>query len=259
MSGVPEPLHSSLQAPSQELSSIKSSPSVLTSFSRGVLTRVTEPQRSSTRSCYDAKWLTFTRWAAEHDVDSTSPSISQIADFMLFLFEDRKLQPSTIQGYRTALADRLDPSQNLNVGSDVFLSRLLRSFFRDRPETLRSLPPWNLNLVLHVLSGEPFEPLRLAQPKFLTIKTVFLVALASGHRRSKLQALTRDRVCHTPDWSHVTLKPDPSFLAKNQDPASTVAAFSPVVIPALPEQSVLCPVRALKVYLQVTDGYRGQR
>lgn len=249
------PLHQPVQ-----LSGVsRDSTSVLSSFSSEVFTRVSAPQRASTRACYDAKWQVFTRWASEHDVDPMSPSMSQIADFMLFLFEDKKLQPSTIQGYRTALADRLDASANLNVGSDLFLSRLLRSFFRDRPKTLRNLPPWNLNLVLHVLSGEPFEPLRLAQFKFLTIKTVFLIALASGHRRSELHALSRERVSHTPDWSHVTLKPDPSFLAKNQDPASTVAAFAPVVIPALPEQSVLCPVRALKVYLQVSDGYRGQR
>ena len=47
------------------------------------------------------------------------PSVSQIADFLLYLFKERKLQPSTIEGYRTAIADmagndRLNISKNEN-------------------------------------------------------------------------------------------------------------------------------------------------
>ena len=42
---------------------------------------------------------------------------SPIVDFLLHLFQDRKLQPSTIEGYRTAIADMVG-NDKLNVSKD---------------------------------------------------------------------------------------------------------------------------------------------
>ena len=52
-----------------------------------------------------------------------------IADFLLHLFEEKNLQPSTIDGYRSAIADKLgnDP---VNISKDENLTRLLDSFQR---------------------------------------------------------------------------------------------------------------------------------
>ena len=41
----------------------------------------------------------FVKWSESNQVDFRSPSIKQIADFLLFLFQERHLQPSTIDGY----------------------------------------------------------------------------------------------------------------------------------------------------------------
>ena len=40
-----------------------------------------------------------------------------IADFLRYLFQDRKLQPGTIDGYRSAIADKLGNS-SINVSKD---------------------------------------------------------------------------------------------------------------------------------------------
>jgi hypothetical protein len=40
---------------------------------------------------------------------------------------------------------------------------------------------------------EPFEPMDRASLKFVTLKTVFLVALATAQRRSELHALSMKR------------------------------------------------------------------
>ena len=40
-------------------------------------------------------------------MDFETPSINQIAEFFLYLFQERKLQPSTIVGYRTTIADKV--------------------------------------------------------------------------------------------------------------------------------------------------------
>ena len=74
-------------------------------FSDEVAARIEAPQRESTRAVYKSKWTIFTKWCESHEVDFRSPSVNQIADFLLYLFKERNLQPSTIEGYRTAIAD----------------------------------------------------------------------------------------------------------------------------------------------------------
>ena len=107
----------------------------------------------------------------------------------------------------------------------------------------------------------PFEPLGIAELKFLTWKTCFLVTLASGQRRSEIHALVRSRVHHQTNWQSVSMQPSRDFLAKNQLASSSVISFQPVVIPSLSktlgpdleQDKTLCPVRALRYYLSRTE------
>ena len=71
-----------------------------------------------------------------NQVDFGSPSVNQIADFLLYLFKERKLQPSTIEGYRTAIADMVG-NQKFSISKDENLNRLLDSFHRDKPKGRR--------------------------------------------------------------------------------------------------------------------------
>ena len=232
-------------------------------FSSPVASRIEAPQRRSTRTVYEAKWAVFVRWCETSQVDFRNPSIKQIADFLLHLFQEKNLQPSTIDGYRSAIADKLG-NTSVNVGKDENLSRLLDSFHRDRPKGRRGVPAWNLCLVLHQLTKAPFEPLRKASLKHLTFKTVFLLALASGKRRSEIHAWLNKNIRHQADWSKVSLYPSPSFLAKNHLAKEGPECVAPVVIPALAptldkslkEDRSLCPVRALRYYLDKTQDLR---
>ena len=175
----------------------------------------------------------------------------------------KNLQPSTIDGYRSAIADKLG-NITLNVSKDENLTRLLDSFHRDRPKGRRGIPSWNLSLVLHQLTKAPFEPLREASLKHLTFKTVFLLALGSGKRRSEIHAWQRKNIRHQSDWSKVSLFPSPSFLSKNQRAKEGPESVAPVVIPALAptldrslkSDKSLCPVRALRYYLDRTSEMR---
>ena len=56
-----------------------------------------------------------------------APPVKSVADFLMYLFQDRKLQPSTIDGYRSAIADSLE-NLPINVSKDENLTRLLDSF-----------------------------------------------------------------------------------------------------------------------------------
>ena len=114
-------------------------------FSEAVATRIEALQRGSTRSVYEAKWAIFTKWCITNQVDFRASPVKSVADFLMYLFEDRKLQPSTIDGYRSAIADKLGNS-TLNISKDENLTRLLDSFHRDRPKGRRGIPSWNLSL-----------------------------------------------------------------------------------------------------------------
>ena len=266
-----EPVDSTVQWPSpQELESSESAclaPRASSirrqGFSEEVATRIEAPQRSSTRAVYKSKWAIFVKWCGSNQVDFRAPSLKQVADFLLYLFKERQLQPSTIEGYRTAIADMVgnDP---VHFGKDESLTRLLDSFHRDKPKGRRGVPAWNLSLVLHQLTKAPFEPMRKASLKHLTFKTVFLLALGSGKRRSEIHAWLYRNIRHQENWSQVSLYPSPSFLSKNQLARDGPAAVAPVVIPALApsldrslkEDKSLCPVRALRYYLDRTKDLR---
>ena len=201
----------------------------------------------------------FLQSGASHQVDFRAPPVKSVADFLMYLFEDRKLQPSTIDGYRSAIADKLGNS-TLNISKDENLTRLLDSFHRDRPKGRRGIPSCNLSLVLHPLTKAPFEPIKEASLKYLTFKTVFLLA----QRRSEIHAWQHRNIRHQSDWSKVSLYPSPSFLSKNQLAKEGPECVAPVVIPALAptlDRSLksdrsLCPVRALHYYLDRTSDIR---
>ena len=62
-------------------------------FSEAVAAQIEAPQRGSTRSVYEVKWKIFTKWCVSNWVDFRSPPVKSLADFLLYLFQDRKLQP----------------------------------------------------------------------------------------------------------------------------------------------------------------------
>ena len=145
----------------------------------------------------------FTKWCITNQVDFRAP-VKSVADFLMYLFQDRKLQPSTIDGYRSAISDKLGNSP-VNISKDENLPCLLDSFHRDRPKGRREIPSWNLSLVLHQLTKAPFEPIKEASLKHLTFKTIFPLIPWVGQRRSEIRAWQNRNIRHQSDWSKVSL------------------------------------------------------
>ena len=121
-----------------------------------------------------------------------------------------------------------------------------------RPRVTPVLPQWDLGIVLEALSKPPYEPLREASFKHLTLKTVFLLAMALAGRRSELHALRFDQnyIQFKPKGAGVTLHFSPEFMHKNQKPNQV---NDPWYIPAVPTRNSEfgapnCPVRALRYY-----------
>lgn len=183
-----------------------------------------------------------------------------MADFLLFLRDEKKFTVPTVKGYRSALSLVLRPS-GVNVTESPELTALVRSFSQEVPARSLALPKWDLSLVLGSLTRPPYEPLETADQGFLTHKCVFLIALASAKRVSEIQALSGE-IFHRDDWSEVSFQFAPDFLAKTEVPDAARAEMRTFLIPALrrhasdPEDLLLCPVRTLRCYLSRTRDRR---
>jgi integrase len=156
-------------------------------FSGKATKRIYGAVRQSTGAIYDSKWSIFCSWYLSKQIDPLSITTQQLAEFLLYLFEDKGYTPSTIKGYMSAIAR--------TIGSDEFLSLMFKNVCIERPKQRRLVPAWDLGIVLKALQLSPFEPLDLISFRFLTYKCCFLLALATGRRRSELHALSVSESC----------------------------------------------------------------
>ena len=137
------------------------------------------------------------------------------------------------------------------LSSHFVLHVLLRSFRLERRLPSSRVPPWDLLLVLRFLRGPPFEPLSSCSLRDLTQKVLFLVSLATARRVGELQAVSRDVYF---SGSDLYLSYLPEFRAKMESSANPLPRFFCVrslsdILGDLPDELLLCPVRALQVYI----------
>ena len=229
-------------------------------FSRAAAEQISRGRRQSSRAVYDSKWRIFSRWCSEQSVDPFQISIQKLADFFVFLFHEKGLNPRTIKGYRSATSSTISScGSRTEFTNSPELASLIRSFQLERPPQRKIAPQWNLSLVLQALLKPPFEPIHACDLKSLTLKkTVFLVVLASGRRRSEIHALCFDshHFRQNQDQSLLTLYPDLEFVAKNHVLDSVAEQIKLKAFTAVGSEDFdrkLCPVRALLQYRKVTS------
>ena len=100
-------------------------------------------------SCVDSKWRIFSRWCSEQSVDPFQISIQKLADFFLFLFHEKGLNPRTIKGYRSAISSTISScGSRTEFTNSPELASLIRSFQLERPPQRKIAPQWNLSLFL---------------------------------------------------------------------------------------------------------------
>ena len=191
-------------------------------FSKKAASLIAQAKRPSTSKVYDAKWTVFTDWCHRRKIDPLHPSLGKVADFLVFLFEEKHCRPSTIKGYRSALSNTLKfgHGRGKDIGSDPRLSELIRNFERSRPAMRTVVPRWNLSCVLWSLTKAPYEPLASASLLLTSVKTAFLLALASAKRRSELHALSIEEGCISFTSCLLYTSPSPRDLSTSRMPSS---------------------------------------
>ena len=195
-------------------------------------------------------------WCSERGLDPLTAPIGGLADFLLHLFNDLKLGPSSIKGHRSAINSVWRVAGRPDSDSHC-LKALLDSFSVDRPRSTVTLPKWDLALVLRVLSKEPYEPIQVLDFKKLSSKTVFLLLLASARRRSDIHAIDPRNLTYTRHG--VILEPIARFIPKARSCAAGEKRYAPISIRSLdsitddPQELTLCPVRALRAYDKIAS------
>ena len=188
-----------------------------------------------------------------------------LAEFLLYLRNTRSLKGGTIATYLAAINTVLAAKRGKKVSTTPELQGLLKSFkIEDQKKKFRP-PAWDLNIVLSHFRERPYEPLDRASFEDLTKKTVFLLALATAARVSEIHAVDVTRI-QFEEGRHgaVLLGLSWDFIAKNQLPGQPDRTFritplSRIVGSEDEEELLLCPVRALRQYLQASEPRRKNR
>ncbi|KAK7898546.1 hypothetical protein WMY93_019399 [Mugilogobius chulae] len=176
---------------------------------------------------------------------------------------DQGRSESTLRGYLAAISVAHELCDGVTPGSHPLATQFLKGARRQRPTVRRLLPSWDLQVVLRALCFAPFEPLSQLDLRLLSMKTLFLLSISSAKRVSEMAALSvgagylrfGDRVVH--------LLPSQAFLPKVL-PRNYVAkplvlsSFCPPPHSCVDDEKLhcLCPVRALRAYVDRTSSLR---
>ena len=207
-------------------------------FSEAVAQRLAVSQRQSSAGVYES--------------NPVKATVQQLADFLIFLFEEKKLAISSMQGYRSCLS-KVFLARGIDISHDRDLNMLVRNFAIERPVQHREVPRWDLMVVLRLLMKPPFEPMNMASLADMTRKLGFLLTLASAKRNSEVWAFSPD-VRFGQDYNAATLSFLPNFLAKTMDPSRPETDYAPVTIPALGQ--VVVPSQGTEILSQLK--HKGQ-
>ena len=217
--------------------------------------------RSSTSLVYDNHWRQWMDWCEFNSVDPANPSEIDVANHLAFLSCDRALSAASLKVRRSAIASTLAVLGVHVLSQAQLVSNVIKATALTSPRPKVRVPDWDILVVLSFLMSHEFEPIKLVSLKQLTVKTCFLVMLASGRRASEvanLSGLSGD-ISEERDGS-ITLQFLPEFLAKNQRPGSaspavSIKPLSGIISRAEPDFKN-CPVRALKEYRRRTKMVR---
>ncbi|XP_051815406.1 uncharacterized protein LOC127537286 [Acanthochromis polyacanthus] len=234
----------------------------------GLPTRVIETiqcaRAPSTRSLYDNKWRVFEKWCETKVIIPFQCSVPDVLCFLQDLLDGNKAF-STIKVYLAAISACHVGFGGAPIGQHPLIKRFMKGVRRLRPVRKHPVPSWDLPLVLEALTRLPFEPLECADLRVLSLKTVLLLSLTSARRIGELQALSVHASClqFSSDFGKVTLRPNPAFVPKVSDSAYSCStlellAFHPPPFAGEDERrlNLLCPVRALCIYMDRTKGFR---
>jgi len=230
-------------------------------FSEAVVATILARRSDSTYSRYSECWKAFSGWCETRSVDPFSAAPMVVLEYLQNKLETGQAT-STIRVHASAISAFHNGLNGINIGQLPIVSRFLAGAAKLRPPPV-VLPTWSLQPVLDCLTKYPWEPIHEIDLKYLTLKTVFLLAVTSARRVSELQALCLDGGCYrfiTPDI--LLLRTNVNFMPKcktefHRAQEIQLEAFYPRPTTAKNKKlNSMCPIRALQAYVERTKDLR---
>ncbi len=215
----------------------------------------------ATRKLYSSKWGVFESWCLTRAIDPVNCPVGPVLKFL----QERLTAgaaATTLRVYVAAIAARRELDE-IPLGRHRMVSAFMCGARRLRPVRPTAVPSWDLSVVLEGLVTAPFEPLESASDRILTLKVVLLLALTSLKRVGDLQAFSVSEMCmdFAPGLVKVTLRPRPGYIPKvlsTSFRSQVVHSFHPPPFASSEDERLhlLCPVRALKLYVDRSKDWR---
>ncbi len=217
----------------------------------------------ATRKLYSSKWGVFESWCLTRAIDPVNCPVGPVLEFL----QERLTAgaaATTLRVYVAAIAAQRELDE-IPLGRHRLVSAFMRGARRLRPVRPTAVPSWDLSVVLEGLVTAPFEPLESASDRILTLKVVLLLALTSLKRVGDLQAFSVSETCmdFAPGLVKVTLRPRPGYIPKVlstsfRSQVVTLHSFHPPPFASSEDERLhmLCPVRALKLYVDRSKVWR---
>ncbi|KAI2648631.1 hypothetical protein H4Q32_018781 [Labeo rohita] len=189
-----------------------------------VVDTITQARAPSTRQAYALRWGLFVDWCSSRQEDPQRCSIGVVLSFLQEKLE-RRLSPSTLKVYVAAIAAYHDAVDGLPLGRHHLIVRFLRGVRRLNPPSFAPHP------LLGSLCG-PYWP----SERSLRAAGIIWAG-----------------------FSHACLRPRPGYVSKVpttpfRDQVVNLQALPPEE--ADPALGLLCPVRALRIYVDRTRSFR---
>ena len=235
-------------------------------FEEEVIPFVSKPQRDSSCAVYDCHWNKFRGYCKSKGWDPRLTNAQRMCVYLVHLFEGGSAVNS-IENTHSALRSVLT-----HFGYPKLIpgpvKACINSMWKARPRQRKVCTDWNVNHVMDSFLKPPYVDENMDDAniclRLFTIKTAFLTAMACSRRKSELHAFSRAKGFFRAEVKSsgevvLSIHTTPGFVAKNQKaknlyPKVTLRSFFHE-FPDNPEEALLCPVRAIRTYLERTKDF----
>lgn len=146
--------------------------------------------RDSSLKTYNHAWRKWLKWCSENNINTPyKPEGSQLARFLIDLYQKQNLAYSTILVYKSAISTMCNPDFSERLSSHILVKKALTSISNQRPKPIAKAPIWDVDeLTKWLLKNNPDRDNLYQCSK----RSAILLLLCSGRRVHDLTLLAVD-------------------------------------------------------------------
>lgn len=159
--------------------------------------------RKSSLKTYKPAWERWTTWSKGNSVNTFKPSGSELARFLIDLYQNHNLSYSTILVYKSAVSTLCDPNSDSRLSSHVLVKHALKAIRNKNPK-IDKAPIWDTDCLKIWLQNTPVNEKSLFE---CSKRAAILLLLCSGRRVHDLSLLSIDSDSFIVSENSITLWP----------------------------------------------------